>query len=90
MTAHLESLKDVLLAHWDVFEGLTNSNAARVKTLDGHNLDLATVLAVARYVSMLFPPAGCSIVVQVQWLRESIRKCAFGHHRKRQSTPSQH
>ena len=50
MTAPLESLKGVLLAHWNAFEGLS-CNAAGVKALDGHNLDLATVVAVARYVA---------------------------------------
>ncbi len=47
-TAPFESLKAVLLDHWQTFENLTDSNAAGAKLLDGHNLDLATVLMVAR------------------------------------------
>lgn len=51
-TAPIESLNAVLLDHWKTFESLTSSsNAAGAKLLDGHNLDLATVLAVARYAS---------------------------------------
>jgi len=46
--APFESLKAVLLDHWQTFENLTDSNAAGAKLLDGHNLDLATVLMVAR------------------------------------------
>lgn len=61
MTAPLESLKEVLLDHWETFEGLTNSNAADVKFLDGHNLDLATVLVVARSVFKLSSSTRCSM-----------------------------
>lgn len=60
MTGPSKSQKEVLLDHRIAFEGLINSNAAGVKSLDGHNLDLATVLVVARYVFKLCSSTRCS------------------------------
>jgi hypothetical protein len=51
--APFESLKAVLLDHWQTFENLIDSHAVGAKLLDGHNLDLATVLMVARYAFKL-------------------------------------
>lgn len=48
MAARRESLNKVLLDHWSEIERLV-SGGEDVQFLDGHNLDLATVLAVARY-----------------------------------------
>ena len=45
MTAS-ESLNKLLLAHWDVLE--RQSSPAAIKTINGHNLDIATVVLVAR------------------------------------------
>ncbi|MCJ1261075.1 hypothetical protein MMC22_000939 [Lobaria immixta] len=50
MATPLDSLNKVLLAHWNELERHV-SGSEDVKALDGHNLDLATVLAVARYNS---------------------------------------
>lgn len=46
------SLNKVLLDHWNVLER-QSTNPAGVKTIDGHNLDVATVVLVARHNSLV-------------------------------------
>lgn len=42
-----QSLNEALLIHWNALEH-QSSNAAIAKAIDGHNLDVATVVLVAR------------------------------------------
>ena len=49
MSAQFEPLNQIIIAHWDSFYYISKSEKS-IRALDGHNLDVATVLAVARYL----------------------------------------
>lgn len=44
-----ESLNEALLRHWALLESRA-AGSRILKVIDGHNLDIATVVLVARYV----------------------------------------
>ena len=54
MAAKPESLNDVLLLHWESFRKKL-SGGVDDSILDGHILDLATVIAIARRVLQVLP-----------------------------------
>ena len=49
MSAQFEPLNQIIIAHWDSLKNVSNTEES-IRALDGHNLDVATVLAVARYL----------------------------------------
>ena len=61
MTSIASSLREEFLAHWWAFDGLVSSSSNDITAIDGHNLDLATVVAVARHVFMIPLTARCSV-----------------------------
>lgn len=47
------SLNGVLLSHWDKFTEKVQSEVKHTR-INGHELDLATIVAVARWLSIAF------------------------------------
>lgn len=58
------AINDIYLSHWDAIAAKLKGHSAN-QAIDGKSLDLATVIAIARYGS-LAPSIDASILTQAQ------------------------